>query len=122
MSETTIYKILIVEDEPILAYSLEENLMRAGFKIAGTAYKITEALDLINSGITIDAAILDVNLHGISSQPIAVALAKHLIPFIVISGYSLEQIKNEYPTEIFVQKPYKPMTVTKHLQTLLKIT
>ena len=83
-------RILIVEDEPMIAFTLEELLVIAGFDIAGVAGRLPAALEFIAAG-GCDAAILDANLAGTSSAPAAVALTALGIPFIVVSGYSAAQ-------------------------------
>jgi hypothetical protein len=67
-------RILIVEDEPIIALTLQDLLAGAGFEIAGVAVKLATAFALIESG-RCDAAILDANLAGVSASPVASALA-----------------------------------------------
>jgi DNA-binding response OmpR family regulator len=120
MANFNVFKILIVEDEPMLAYSLEENLIESGFEIVGIAYKVDDALNIIKNTV-VDAAILDVNLHGSSAYPVALSLTTHSIPFIIVSGYSSDQIKEEFPTAIFIQKPYRPNIIIEQLQNLLTI-
>lgn len=99
-------RILIVDDEPIIALNLEDVLVDAGFN-AVVAYKIEKALAVIESD-GCDAAIIDANLAGVNSGPIATALAGRGLPFIVLSGYSSEQIQSEFPGAIFMQKPCGP--------------
>ena len=67
-------RILIVDDEPIIALTLEEMLVDAGFTIIAVVHKIDKALALIESG-GCDAAIIDANLAGVSASPAASALA-----------------------------------------------
>ncbi len=83
-------RILIVEDEAMIAFTLEELLMISGFDIAGVAGRLEAALEIIEKDVC-DAAILDTNLAGVSSGPAALALTKRGIPFIVVSGYSAAQ-------------------------------
>ena len=83
-------RILIVEDEPMLAYAIEESVIEAGFLIAGVTGRLETALAIIESGVC-DAAILDANLKGISAGPAASALKALGIPFIILSGYSRDQ-------------------------------
>ena len=83
-------RILIVEDEAMIAFTLEELLMISGFDIAGVAGRLDTALEIIEEDVC-DAAILDTNLAGVSSGPAALALTKRGIPFIVVSGYSAAQ-------------------------------
>ena len=63
-------RVLIVEDEPMIAFTLEDILIFAGFEIAGVATKLERAMTVIESGVC-DAAILDANLGGVSSSPAA---------------------------------------------------
>jgi CheY-like chemotaxis protein len=97
-------RILVVEDEPLLAYAFEECLITAGFEIAGVAGRVGQALRMIERG-ECDAAVLDANLAGVSAGPIASALIALSIPFIVVSGYSLEQQGSAFPGARFIQKP-----------------
>ena len=66
-------RILIVEDEPMLAFVLEETLIDAGFEIAGVAGRLETALAMIDSEV-FDAAVLDANLAGVSAGQAAAAL------------------------------------------------
>jgi DNA-binding NtrC family response regulator len=111
-------RILIVEDEPTIALTLEEVLIDAGFEIAGVVGKLEKALALIESGAC-DAAIIDVNLAGVSARPAASALAARGLPFIVMSGYSPVQLLGEFSTALFIQKPYRPAQIIRALNTIL---
>lgn len=70
-------RILIVDDEPIMALSLEEMLVDAGFTIAAVVHKIDKARALIESGAC-DAAIIDANLAGVSASPAVSARASRM--------------------------------------------
>ena len=111
-------RVLIVEDEPIIALGVEDILIDAGFQIAGVAGKLEEALTLIEGGAC-DAAIVDANLAGVSSSPVAIALAALRLPFIVMSGYSPEQMQGVFPDAVFIQKPCRPEVLIERLNTLL---
>ena len=111
-------RILIVEDEPIIALGLEDVLTDAGFEIAGVAAKLDKALALVES-CTCDAAIVDANLAGVSASPVAVWLAAHGLPYIVMSGYSPDQMRGEYPRAVFIQKPCRAELIIETLNTLL---
>ena len=111
-------RILIVEDEPVIALSLEELLVDAGFKIAGIAGKLDKALALIASGAC-DAAIVDANLAGVSAAPIASALKARGHPFIVLSGYSSDQLQGDFPGTFFIQKPVRFAQLIAAVNTIL---
>lgn len=110
-------RILLVEDEPMLAYALEESLVDAGFQIAGVAGRLEQALRIVERG-DCDAAIIDVNLAGVSSGPVASALVALSIPFIVVSGYSRDQQENAFAGARFIQKPCRPDDLIKAVRDL----
>ena len=112
-------RILIVEDEPLIALNLEELLVDAGFEITAVAGKLEKALALIESGAC-DAAIVDANLAGVSASPLASALTARGLPFIVLSGYSSEQLQGAFPGALFLQKPCRPARLVEALNTVLK--
>ena len=113
-------RVLIVEDEPIIALGLEDVLIDAGFQIAGVAGKLEKALSLVESGVC-DVAIVDANLAGVSASPVAIALAARGLPFIVLSGYSPEQMQDVFPGALFIQKPCGPVLLLEKLNTLLLV-
>jgi CheY-like chemotaxis protein len=78
-------RVLIVEDEMMVAMLLEDMLAEIGYTPVGPAVRIEPALKLVEQG-GFDIAILDVNLDGHDSYPIADALAARSIPFVFASG------------------------------------
>jgi DNA-binding response OmpR family regulator len=111
-------RILIVEDEPMTALNLEDLLLDAGFEIAGVVGKLEKALVLIDRD-TCDAAIVDANLGGVSASPVASALAARGLPYIVLSGYSPEQIQGAFPGALLIQKPCRPARLIEALNTIV---
>ena len=83
-------RILIVEDEPIVAMSLELLLECEGFEIAGIAETVQEAMAMIAER-SFDAVVLDINLQGRFSCEVGAALQRLSIPFVVVSGYDPDQ-------------------------------
>jgi DNA-binding response OmpR family regulator len=110
--------ILIVEDEPMLAFVLEEFLIEAGFRVAGIAGRLETALTLIEN-CTFDIAILDANLAGISAGPAALALTARGVPFIVVSGYLPEQQRSVFSGALHIQKPCRPDQLVRALRRIL---
>lgn len=108
-------RVLIVEDEPVLALTLEDLLVDAGFVVIGIAGKLQKALDLIGSA-KFDVAIIDANLGGTSASPAASALTAKGIPFIVVSGYSAEQLRPAFPRAVVMMKPYQPAQLIRALK------
>jgi len=110
--------ILVVEDEAMLAFALEESLIDAGFEIAGVAGRLETALAMIE-GSVFDAAVLDANLAGVSAGPAATALKARGLPFIIVSGYFLEQLPSAFSGALCLQKPCPPERIVQALRHLL---
>jgi DNA-binding response OmpR family regulator len=82
-------RVLIVEDEFFIALDIGQQLADKGFEVVGPAPSVSKALKLVaESGC--DVAILDVNLGGETSEPIARKLQEADKPFVVLSGYSTD--------------------------------
>jgi len=77
-------RVLIVEDEVIVAFSIECEVEDAGGKIVGPAHTLAEAERLIDEPI--DVAILDINLNGETVWPIAQALRERGVPYVLASA------------------------------------
>ena len=82
--------ILVVEDVAILALALADMLVEAGFQVIGPAASVAKALALIAQSRP-DGAILDINLRGETSAPVASELMARGTPFLAVTGYSTEQ-------------------------------
>jgi len=78
--------ILVVEDAFLIAMDLSDQLTDSGCEVIGPAASVRQALDQID-GIAVDGALLDVNLDGERSFPIAEWLAARGIPFVFLTGY-----------------------------------
>ena len=99
-------RILIVEDEPLIAMMLEDFLDVLDRAVAGIADNVAAALDLIAQG-GVDAAILDVNLRaGETSWPIADTLAEAGIPFVIATGGSGDSIAEAHRGRPVLAKPF----------------
>lgn len=84
-------RVLVVEDEPLLAMLLEENLAELGHELAGSAATVPQALSMLDLG-EIDCALLDFSLgHETTSAPVAQRLRSTGTPFYFLTGHlSLE--------------------------------
>jgi CheY-like chemotaxis protein len=99
-------RILIVEDEMLVAMNIEDMLLDLGHEVAGIAGRLAPALTLA-ADAEIDAAILDVNLAGEQSFPIADLLDTRGIPFLFATGYGLGGIQDRYRSRVVLQKPFR---------------
>ncbi|MGO9983595.1 MAG: response regulator [Rhodomicrobium sp.] len=108
MSNRQLIRILIIEDEPMIALVLKELLIARGFQVAGVTAKLAKALAMIELG-ALEAAIVDANLGGVSASPAGAALEAKGLPYLVLSGYSAEQQPGAFPgAALFMQKPFVP--------------
>jgi CheY-like chemotaxis protein len=99
-------RILVVEDEMIAAWVLERILADFGCKVIGPAARVKEALAIIEAE-AIDAVLLDVNLNGEKSYPVADALVARGVPFVFSTGYNKDSMPNGYRHFPVLQKPYE---------------
>ena len=112
-------RVLIVEDEPLVAENLRADLIDEGFEVIGIAARLESALSLIH-GMGFDVAIIDANLAGMSAAPAAAALSARKLPFMVLSGYAREQLQREFSGAVYVQKPYRVRKLIDELNALLR--
>jgi DNA-binding response OmpR family regulator len=111
-------RILIAEDEWLIAATIERILLDGKFEIAGKTSSMTAALKLIDE-VEFDAAILDANLAGVSAEPVAMALTLRRKPFLIISGYADGQRTGLLATAPFVGKPFTPQLLMAAIRSLL---
>ncbi|VXC02786.1 conserved hypothetical protein [Luteimonas sp. 9C] len=97
--------LLIVEDESILAMLLEDFLDDLGYAPPAVASNVAQALRLVETR-DIDFAILDINLGGEQSFPIADALDLRGIPYIFMTGYGAAGVPERLRDHYVLQKPY----------------
>jgi CheY-like chemotaxis protein len=100
-------RIMIVEDEALVALALRESLDEMGFSVLGPFNRISEAMVALRNN-RVDAAVLDVNLGGELIYPLADVLAADRVPFVFITGYGAEEIEPRYAKVPILQKPIEP--------------
>lgn len=89
-------RILLVEDEYLLASLLKEILEDLGAEVIGPFARVGPALDSLHDDAMPQIALLDVNLGGEDSFPIADALARHDIPSVLLTGYDAGTLPERY--------------------------
>ena len=97
-------RILVVEDEALIAMDFADTLSNAGYVVVGPANSVAQALALI-SQFGCDAAVLDTNLGAETSEPVARALVESGTPYVATSGYSREQQPEFMQTAPLLGKP-----------------
>ncbi len=110
-------KVLIVEDEPLVAMLLEDMLADHGCVVAGATGRIDQAMALIkDDSLVIEAAILDVNLAGEVSFPLAELLAAKGVPFVFATGYGVGGLPEAWRDRPTLQKPFSHDEVARMLR------
>ena len=99
-------RILIVEDEPFIALTLEDMLDELGFALVGTVSQVGEALEMAGRE-QVDCALLDVNLGSEKIDPVADLLAQRGCPFIFTTGYGRSGIPSAHAERPVLQKPFR---------------
>jgi CheY-like chemotaxis protein len=98
-------RILIVEDEIIVAMFLEDLLGDFGYEVAGVVSHLDDAMA---HAPDYDLAVLDANINGRSVFDFADVLAARNTPFIFATGYGARGIPDRYAGRPVVQKPFQP--------------
>jgi CheY-like chemotaxis protein len=114
-------RILVVEDEALVAMLVEDALLDAGATVMGPAATVAEALALLErEPHSPDAAVLDLNLAGETSTPVADALAGRRVPFVVATGYGASGLPEAHAAVPVLAKPYDPDELTSVLGRLCR--
>ena len=99
-------RVLVVEDEWVIAHDIEQAFRKRGAEVAGPVPSVDRARALLAAEADLDGAVLDVNLGGQMVYPLADALAQSGVPFVFATGYGAESIPERYA---HVPRCYKPI-------------
>lgn len=99
-------RVLLVEDEALVALLLEDMLGALGHSVVGPVARLKRALEMAK-GEAIDLAILDVNINGEEVYPIADVLAARSIPFVFSTGYGRMSLPAGYRERPVLPKPFR---------------
>jgi DNA-binding response OmpR family regulator len=112
-------RVLVVEDEYLVADLIEKILESAGCIVMGPIPRVPEALDAVNDD-DYDAAVLDVNLAGERINPVADALSERDVPFMFVTGYGVNALPREYAERPHIGKPFRMAELLGMLSSILK--
>ena len=110
-------RILVVEDEMLVAMNIEDMLLDIGHEVAGIANRLEAGIEAAREG-GFDIAMLDVNLAGDLSFPIADILEEKGIPYLFATGYGRKGVKDDYGAAPVLQKPFRARDLQQAIQTL----
>jgi CheY-like chemotaxis protein len=100
-------RVLVVEDEAMAVMLLEDVLEQFGCDLVGIAPRVGLAQKAVKIG-NFDCAILDVNVHGQPVYPVARELDDRGIPYVLMTGYSREDIEEPFRDRLVLYKPFEP--------------
>lgn len=110
-------RVLVVEDEVLLALTLVDHLIDLDWTVVGPYHDLRSALAAAGAE-AFDCAVLDVNLNGQMVFPLAEQLQGRSIPFLFVTGYAEANLPEHLRTVPRVGKPYDGTTLTRSLATL----
>jgi len=112
-------RVLIVEDDPVVAMMVEDTLQSMGLETLVNLSLLDAITELETSDI--DAALVDMGLRGESAYPIVLALVARNTPFVVISGRDQPELKAEFPQIRIVLKPLRVQELEQIMRELLDL-
>jgi CheY-like chemotaxis protein len=120
MSDESVFsglRVLVVEDEALVAMLVEDMLTDLGCIVVGPMADIESALAVVDEA-AIDCALLDVNLGGKPIFPVADALKAKGVPFAFASGYGEAGVREDHRGAPVLQKPFREADLAKALGAL----
>ncbi len=113
-------RVLLVEDEALVAMLVEDFLTELGCDVVGPAMRLEPGLQMAATA-DVDFAVLDINLAGKYSFPIAQVLRERGIPFLFASGYGVAGLAEGFETTPVLQKPFDRRELEKAVRRVASI-
>jgi DNA-binding NtrC family response regulator len=110
-------RVLLVEDDPVVAMVVEDTLRDMGLEVA-VDLSLVDALGDVESG-EFDAAVIDVGLRGENAHAVMIALQAQSVPFMVMSGGDLATLATEFPRVRMMSKPLDMNSLQEVMRGLL---
>jgi len=115
-------RVLIVEDESLVAMLLETILEDMGCLPVGPASTVEEGLAMAEGESTLDAALLDVNVAGQQIFPVAEALRARGVPFVFSTGYGEGGLPDAWRGQPTIQKPFTEAAIRDALMAAMGVS
>ena len=112
-------RVLVVEDESLVAMMLADMLGDLGCSVVGPLGTRTQALQAVTDGEPVDLALLDVNLGGDSVYEVAEALRRRRVPYAFVSGYGAAGIDSRHAGVPVLAKPIEPALLARLVSEVL---
>ena len=109
-------RVLVVEDEVLVGMLIEEMLLDLGYEIAALSTHLDQALTLARTA-DFNVALLDINLNGRQSFPVADVVRARGLPFLFATGYGSRIVPEPYRDAPILQKPFSREDLRAALET-----
>ena len=103
-------RLLILEDEMLVALALEDMVAGWGCQVVGPVASVAAAMEVV-AAETLDGALLDVNLKGERADAVADALSARCVPFVFVTGYGGGDLAARFAGITVLSKPFDPATL-----------
>jgi CheY-like chemotaxis protein len=118
LSQSRSPRILVIEDEPLLALDVSATLNEAGFEVVGPVHTLDEAMRFAAMA-DFNAVLLDANLAGRPVDQLAAALTRLNIPFAFVTGYGREGLPKAFASAPMLSKPFTSTALVNMLKGML---
>ena len=110
-------RVLLVEDEPVVAFDIGEMIREAEGEVVGPFASVREARAILKDNAAVDAAVLDVNLSDGKITPVLESLRARGIPTVVYTGGTIpDDVRRRHPDLISLTKPVRPARLIAELR------
>ncbi|HVY90942.1 MAG TPA: response regulator [Hyphomonadaceae bacterium] len=109
------YRIFVVEDEMAIALMIEDMVGDLGHHIVGVAMRLPQAMEMARD-LPVDLAILDINLDGRRSFPVAQMLRDRGVKILFASGYGSPGLEAPFLDEVIIKKPFEAVDLKRAIE------
>lgn len=119
MTDLNGLRALVVEDHYLLAADIADALTDVGVEVVGPAPNLDQGLALA-SAERLDAAVLDIDLGGSFSYPVAEELRRRGVPFVFATAFTTEQLPEAFRAAPRIEKPFSPRQLIQAVRAILR--
>lgn len=118
-AEGAALRVLIVEDEALVAMMIEDIVLDLGHQVTAIAGRLDEGLRLARD-VDVDVAVVDMNLNGLRTDAIAAILQERGIPIVFATGYGAAGVADAWTHYPVLQKPFQPHSLADAIARVTK--
>jgi len=111
------FRVLVVEDEALIGMEIEDAVAGLGHEVVGPVAGLNEALELATNA-ALGFAIIDINIRGGHSYPVAEILLKRGLPLLLLTGYGKQALPERLHKEAHLLKPFTGAQLDREIRNL----